>query len=274
MKNLIVRALSGIIYVGVILGCFFAGYHWFAALVIVLACLAYEESTSISIGPIKWRNVLVPYLDILSLVAVILAFAETISPWWAVTMILVRCVAQLFVKDEHPTRRLTISFFQIFYLGTGLGTMLALSEAGKAVLAVLFFIWLNDTGAFVVGSLIGRHKLCQQISPKKTWEGFVGGLLFCVVFAVISYFYLNDWFAFLPYTNIWQWIAVALTSALFATWGDLLESMFKRNLNIKDSGKIIPGHGGILDRIGYPCRMVSVILPLCLIAVFFGQAAL
>lgn len=109
-------------------------------------------------------------------------------------------------------------------------------------LAIYIFIWASDTGAYLCGSLLGRHKLFPRISPKKSWEGSIGGALLTVGAAVaVAYFY--------SFMNVWQWIGMALVVVVFGTFGDLTESMFKRHLGIKDSGKMLPGHGGILDRL-------------------------
>jgi phosphatidate cytidylyltransferase len=110
-------------------------------------------------------------------------------------------------------------------------------------LSVFIFLWTNDTGAYCVGSLLGRHKLFPRISPGKSWEGSVGGALFVLAAAwAISYFFDGT-----ILTTI-QWLGLGLVVAVFGTWGDLVESLFKRTLGIKDSGNILPGHGGMLDR--------------------------
>ena len=109
-------------------------------------------------------------------------------------------------------------------------------------LSIYIFIWINDTGAYLSGITLGKHKLFPRISPKKSWEGSIGGALLTVAsaFAVAHFF---------NFMNIWQWIGMALVVVVFGTFGDLTESMMKRHLGIKDSGHILPGHGGILDRL-------------------------
>ncbi len=114
------------------------------------------------------------------------------------------------------------------------------------LLAMFILIWLSDTGAFCVGSLMGRHKLFKRISPKKSWEGFFGGLLFCLAASAFFYFYGNGVFGYL---NLWQLLGMGAVVCVFGTWGDLVESLIKRSLGVKDSGSLLPGHGGILDRI-------------------------
>ena len=114
-------------------------------------------------------------------------------------------------------------------------------------LSAFIFLWTNDTGAYCAGSLFGKHKLFPRVSPAKSWEGSVGGgVLVLVVAAVIGYLANNG--ADAHTLNIYQWVGLGLTVCVFGTWGDLVESLFKRTLGIKDSGNILPGHGGMLDR--------------------------
>lgn len=138
------------------------------------------------------------------------------------------CLTQLYVA-------LPLSLLNILYFEYGAGTLLA----------IFIMIWLNDTGAFCVGSLIGRHRLFERISPKKSWEGFWGGMAFCII-AGIVFHYVGGIFGS---ATLAQWICLGIIVSAFSTWGDLAESLLKRTLNVKDSGNIIPGHGGILDRI-------------------------
>ena len=108
-------------------------------------------------------------------------------------------------------------------------------------LFIFVFILMSDSGAYCVGSLIGKHRLFERISPKKSWEGSIGG----GVFSIASSFVFAHYFSFL---SVWEWAGLALVVVIFGTWGDLTESLMKRQLGIKDSGHILPGHGGMLDR--------------------------
>ncbi len=121
-------------------------------------------------------------------------------------------------------------------------------------LAIFVFIWCNDTGAFFVGCSIGRHKMWERVSPKKTWEGTIGGVVVAMIAGyVMSLFYTQ--------LNVWQWMGMAIVVAAAGTYGDLIESCMKREMGIKDSGNILPGHGGILDRfdstlLATPCALI------------------
>lgn len=108
-------------------------------------------------------------------------------------------------------------------------------------LSVFIFIWCNDSGAFCVGCTIGRHKMFERVSPKKTWEGFVGGAVVAATAGVIMS-------RFFTVMNIWEWVGMALVVVVTGTLGDLVESSMKREMQIKDSGNFLPGHGGLLDR--------------------------
>lgn len=111
----------------------------------------------------------------------------------------------------------------------------------QRIVGMIFFIWLNDTGAYFVGSFFGKHKFYEKISPNKTWEGTLGGIAFCIglSFVVASMF---------PQLAQIHWIAISVIVAVFGTLGDLVESMLKRLAGVKDSGSLMPGHGGVLDR--------------------------
>ena len=110
------------------------------------------------------------------------------------------------------------------------------------IIGIFILMWVNDTFAYIVGKTMGRHKLFERISPKKTVEGFVGGLIFALVAAYVLSLYFEN------LTTV-QWMAVATILVIFGTLGDLVESKLKRNAGVKDSGNIMPGHGGILDRL-------------------------
>ncbi len=109
------------------------------------------------------------------------------------------------------------------------------------VLAIFIFVWMNDTGAYLIGSLFGKHRLFERISPKKSWEGFAGGMIMTMLTSQVFHY-------FDPAVSQLTWLLFAVVVVVFATWGDLTESLLKRTLKIKDSGNFFPGHGGMLDR--------------------------
>lgn len=114
-------------------------------------------------------------------------------------------------------------------------------------LSIFIFLWLNDTGAYLCGTLLGKHKLFPRISPAKSWEGSIGGAILVTAGAATIGYYTYDVYALSP-LNIAQWVGLGLVVVFFGTWGDLVESLFKRTIGVKDSGSILPGHGGMLDR--------------------------
>ena len=118
-------------------------------------------------------------------------------------------------------------------------------------LSIFVFLWLNDTGAYCTGSLFGKHKLFPRISPAKSWEGSIGGAIFVLIAAAFIGWHESpvvDDGAAEHAMSIYTWVGLGLVVVFFGTWGDLVESLFKRTLGIKDSGNILPGHGGMLDR--------------------------
>lgn len=160
-------------------------------------------------------------------------------------------IAELYLKRSNPILSLayimlgqvylTIPLSLLSYLAFGYDTDNGVYHYAF-LLAMFVFIWVNDSFAYLVGSLFGKHRMFERISPKKSWEGFFGGAVFSIA---ASFIFAN----FLPHLPLWGWIGFALVMIIFGTLGDLIESLFKRTLNVKDSGTLLPGHGGILDRI-------------------------
>ena len=126
------------------------------------------------------------------------------------------------------------------------------------ILSLFILVWLSDVGGYFAGVNFGKHKLLERISPKKTWEGVAGGVVLCIVGAYI----LSQ---FLPTMNIYMWLVLGVLVSISSIIGDLIESMLKRSANIKDSGNILPGHGGILDRFD----SVLFVIPIVYIFKFF-----
>lgn len=162
--------------------------------------------------------------------------------------LILRSIYQLYVKSSNVLENWAFSLMGQLYVALPLSLLnLIYVEFHPHILLALFiFIWLNDTGAFCVGSLFGKHRLFERISPKKSWEGFWGGLLSCVIAAVCFHTWCNDFF---NGPDLGEWVILSIIVSVFATFGDLCESLIKRSLGVKDSGKLLPGHGGILDRI-------------------------
>ena len=111
----------------------------------------------------------------------------------------------------------------------------------KLLIALFSLIWIYDSGAYLVGVSIGKHRLFERISPKKSWEGAIGGTLT----AILAAYFIS---VFVPEIDLIHWIAISMLTVISSTFGDLTESMFKRFFAIKDSGNLFPGHGGVLDR--------------------------
>lgn len=126
------------------------------------------------------------------------------------------------------------------------------------VITILTIVWANDTGAYIVGSTIGRHKMFPRISPKKSWEGFFGGLVFAISVALIWYVLYWTQADQVTIAGKIEWLIMGLLIGIASVIGDLIESKFKRTIGVKDSGKLIPGHGGILDRIDATLLAVPV----------------
>lgn len=256
MKNLIIRALTGIIFVAVLVGAISFHPLSFLALFAIITGLSLWEFHGLiqPDGEGKLKKAL-NCLAGMYLFGATFAYAHELSdrsvfiPY--LLFLIYTFTAELYYKAANPINNwaLTLlaqvycagSFSMLNWIAAIPGTPGEMHYTPLFVLALFAFIWLNDTGAYLVGSMIGKHRLFERISPKKSWEGFYGGLI--VVLAASQAF---AWFE--PEVSRLNWLGLSATIVLFGTWGDLVESLLKRTLKVKDSGQILPGHGGMLDR--------------------------
>ena len=158
-------------------------------------------------------------------------------------------VFELYRKKEHPFANIAFTLLGLLYVALPLSLWCYITTDQSLIstynyhylLGFFFIMWTADTGAYLAGKFLGKNKLFERISPKKTWEGLAGGILLSLFVAWLISLYFKE-------LELQQWITVAFLTSILGTFGDLVESMFKRSLNIKDSGTLLPGHGGILDR--------------------------
>lgn len=256
MTNLIKRALTGAIYVALIVCSLLFGGVWaFPLLCCLLAAGAITEFCKL--GSPEGSSPLTLFLDILLSVGIFvtpLAFyasgLSAILLLAALCLIFVaRCVVSVITSRPDPFGSLVSSLASIFYIvmPLALAVVMVTMNAPCTVLALFIMLWLNDTGAYLIGSSFGRHKMSPRISPKKSWEGFFGGLFFSAAGAVAMAPWILD-SGWNPSAMITAAV-IGIVIGVVGTWGDLVESMIKRSKGVKDAGNILPGHGGILDRI-------------------------
>jgi len=161
-------------------------------------------------------------------------------------IIILTLVAELYRKKEQPFTNIALTLVAVFYVATPFTLLIIVGflenrYSWHIILGTIFLIWAADSGAYFFGKAFGRTKLFERISPGKTWEGWLGGTLLCLGVSYVLSLFLQD-------MDLPHWIGVALIVSVFGVLGDLVESMLKRSLQVKDSGSLLPGHGGILDR--------------------------
>lgn len=261
-NNFIQRAITGIIFVGVLIGCILGGSISFSLLFALITALTIHEFGNIvSKQPDVEIN-----KPICMLAGVFLFFGfaylsvmpgqtEILIPY--LFLIIYLLVSELYLKKKNPLNNWAYAMMSQIYIALSFAMLnvLAYHSIGNEgelsnyqvqynpilPLSIFIFTWINDTGAYCTGMLFGKHRLFERISPKKSWEGSIGGGVFSIIAAIV----MAHYFPFMP---ISIWIGLALTVVIFGTLGDLTESLLKRTIGIKDSGNILPGHGGMLDR--------------------------
>jgi len=251
MKNLIQRTLTGILFVVTIIGSILFDPIVFFGVCLLVAILGMMGLKKMLERKYDKVNLLASLL--LGLSFQILVFLNTqgiiSEKWYVVLMPLVWLpfIHELFKGGDHPFQRIALTLLVPVYVSLPLTFLYLFGSANggfnsSLLLGFFAMVWCNDTGAYVVGVSIGKHKLYERISPKKTWEGFIGGIVFTLVAAWVI-FRVTD------ISYLWVWLLSGLVVSVFGTIGDLVASKFKREANSKDSSNLIPGHGGFLDRL-------------------------
>ena len=261
MNNFIARTITGILFVATIVVCFLNPTAMIFLFALVTGLTVWEFTGLVNDRPGVAVN---RFISTVAGVYFFLAMAGTCSGFTSSTVfipylitIIYLLVAELYAKQEDPIHDWAYTMMSQMYvvLPFSLLNMLAFRSAPEGImyvytlpLSVFVFLWVNDTGAYCCGSLFGKHKLFPRVSPGKSWEGSIGGGIFVLAAAALVW-YLTDTYDMNPTgMGMWEWMGLGLTVVVFGTWGDLVESLFKRTLGIKDSGNILPGHGGMLDR--------------------------
>ena len=254
MKDLRIRTIWGILFVVVLIGAIFLGPYTFALLFLILSVFILKEFYSLAVqagyspqipaglvtGGILF---ILSYLLVNHLIPVKYIHAFLIILFFFP-------VYELFRKKETPLVNIAITGFGVLYVSVPLAILNFIVFPGNfgipgydysLLICLLIFIWSSDSGAYLFGVKFGRNRLFERISPKKSWEGLLGGLFTSIVAAwMLSKFFTQYDFLFL--------ITIAIVAVIAGTLGDLVESMIKRSVGVKDSGQFMPGHGGLLDR--------------------------
>lgn len=259
MNGMMQRLVTAIFFVAIMLGGIYGGPYAFVLLfgIITVLCLweFYGLVFTEEAHPLHfYRKVLgvllgvYPYLIVaaekLELTGGIIETHHIALPYLA--LLFSYFIFELFVRSKRPFSYVAYVFLGIFYLSIPFFLLLLIAfmdgqYVPGVILGMLLLTWSNDTGAYLVGSQIGKTPLFPRISPKKTWEGSLGGVLVTILCAYLLSFFFDQ-------LTLTEWLVVGGLIGIFGSIGDLVESMLKRSLQIKDSGKILPGHGGVLDR--------------------------
>ena len=261
MKNFIVRTITAVFFVAAIVSCFLRAEAMIFLFALVTGLTIWEFT-----GLVNDREKVSVNRMICTVAGVYFFLAMAgynsgitssgVFVPYLITLVYLM-VAELYLKQEDPVNDWAYTMMSQLYIALPFSmiNVLAFRSAGSDIaytylipLSVFFFLWVNDAGAYICGSLLGKHKLFPRISPGKSWEGSIGGGILVMIVAVIIWHLSEQYDVNDLQLSALQWAGLGLVVVVFGTWGDLVESLFKRTLGIKDSGNILPGHGGMLDR--------------------------
>jgi len=261
MKNFIIRTITGVLFVAAIITCFLRAEAMILLFALVTGLTIWEFT-----GLVNEREHVTINRMICTVAGVYFFFAmagynsgltpaSVFIPY--LVSIIYLLIAELYLIHDDPINNWAYTMMSQVYIALpfSLLNVLAFRSVGPDItytylipLCVFVFLWMNDTGAYLCGSLLGKHKLFPRISPGKSWEGSIGGGILVMGIAVLIWYLTEQYSVNELNLNAFEWAGLGLTVVIFGTWGDLIESLLKRTLGIKDSGTILPGHGGMLDR--------------------------
>ena len=266
LSNLQQRVIAAIIAIPFLLFCVLYSDYTFLVLFLVIGILAQLEFYKL-VGSISDNLPLTFYGTFCGVVMHVLTFfIEKGDLAYQYYYILSPLLTLIFFiklyksKDEKPFKNIAYTFLGIIYVALPFTLLTVLAYIKNdtydpnIVLGCLFLLWASDSGAYFAGTKFGKTKLFERVSPKKSWEGSIGGMLTAMVVATIISRYYTNYSAF-------QWYAIGIIIVIAGTYGDLVESLFKRSINIKDSADTIPGHGGFLDRFDGLLLSIPFIIP-------------
>ena len=267
MKNLIIRALTGVVFVALIVGCIVWHPYFFAVLFAVISALTtWEFGTIVNRNADLQVNRFITSVSSAYLFIAVLSYninlmdATVFLPYLISIMYLL--ISELYFDRKNNIQNWAFALMSQIYIALPFALLNTMSFVNMPdscflpqlvyyywyPLALFIFLWSSDTGAYCFGSMLGKHRLFPRISPKKSWEGSIGGTIVALLASQIIATYIPFCDGLQEHYSRLVWAGFALTVVIFVTWCDLVESLLKRLLGIKDSGSIIPGHGGMLDR--------------------------
>lgn len=261
-KNLIVRTITGVLFIAIMVSGFLRPqamvflFSLITGLTIWEYCSLVNELKTVTVN--RFIATVAGVYFFLAVAGINSGYIQTNGVFVPYLLTIVYLfVSELYTRNENAIHDWAYTMLSQMYIALPFSmiNVLAFRQAPDGdihyyyllPLSVFIFLWTNDTGAYCSGSLLGKHKLFPRISPAKSWEGSIGGALFVLIAAAVVG-YLESQSNALSGLTIVQWLGLGLVVTVFGTWGDLVESLFKRTLGIKDSGNILPGHGGMLDR--------------------------
>lgn len=261
MNNFIVRTITAVFFVAAIVCCFLRAEAMIFLFALVTGLTIWEFTGLVNDRENVSVNRMICTVAGVYFFLAMAGYNSGITPAGVFVPYLITIVylmvAELYLKQPDPVNDWAYTMMSQLYIALPFSmiNVLAFRSAGSDItytylvpLSVFFFLWVNDAGAYICGSLLGKHKLFPRISPGKSWEGSIGGGILVMIVAVLIWHLSEQYAANDLHLSALEWAGLGLVVVIFGTWGDLVESLFKRTIGIKDSGHILPGHGGMLDR--------------------------
>lgn len=250
MNNFLKRTLTAIVFVAVLLGATYWSQYSFSVLFFVITILGVWEFYTLSekggSRPQKIFGTFVGATFFASTAWVCMGNSDYRLLLINIPFIFLIFIFELYTKAENPFNNIAFTLLGLLYVALPFSllnfiTTLSGTYTYEVLFGFFFILWSSDSGAYLAGSAFGKHKLFPRVSPGKTWEGTIGGGILSFAVAYI----ISGWYTSIDTVD---WMVIAAILVVIGTLGDLVESLFKRSINVKDSGNILPGHGGVLDR--------------------------